>query len=209
MVQSQIQKNQDEIIRRLLTLAEEVRFEEVNQLLDTDVLSGLQIANSVLRDKKYLVSIFEKGLNRADASSIQYWLKYLIPRLGFRRVVGILSEKLQDRPQEVAKATYWLSRFLPPNSEKDLTILRDFLKKEKEMIGDKYKVASTSGQVYKLILKVKSTGEFAVFGGYQLGSHGSGVIVEILDQETLYPTGGTRIVAPSEIAIVDPQPYKD
>ncbi|PHJ57296.1 hypothetical protein VF14_30280 [Nostoc linckia z18] len=77
------------------------------------------------------------------------------------------------------------------------------------MLGGEYKAISPSGQVYKLILKIKATGEYAVFGGYQLGSQGSKIIVEILNPEDLYPTGGIREVSPSEIEILDPQPYND
>ena len=77
------------------------------------------------------------------------------------------------------------------------------------MLGGEYKAVRTSGQVYKLILKIKNTGEYAVFGGYQLGSQGSKIIVEILNPEDLYPTGGLREVSPGDIEILDPQPYND
>ena len=77
------------------------------------------------------------------------------------------------------------------------------------MLGGEYKAVRTSGQVYKLILKIKATGEYAVFGGYQLGSQGSKIIVEILNPEDLYPTGEIREVSPGDIEILDPQPYND
>lgn len=77
------------------------------------------------------------------------------------------------------------------------------------MLGGEYKAVNPSGQVYKLILRIKSTGEFAVFGGYQLGSKGSKIIVEILNSSELYPTGGVRQVSPGDIEILDPQPYDD
>jgi len=35
-------------------------------------------------------------------------------------------------------------------------------------MGEKFKALSTSGKAYKLILKIKTTNEYAVFGGYQL-----------------------------------------
>ncbi|MEH1842396.1 MAG: hypothetical protein V7L20_27620 [Nostoc sp.] len=77
------------------------------------------------------------------------------------------------------------------------------------MLGEEYKAVKTSGQVYKLILIIKSTGEYAVFGGYQLGSHGSKIIVEILNPKDLFPTGGLREIPPGDIEILDPQPYND
>lgn len=77
------------------------------------------------------------------------------------------------------------------------------------MLGEEYKTIRSSGQVYKLILRIKSTGELAVFGGYQLGSKGSKIIVEILNSSDLYPTGGVRQVSPGDMEILDPQPYED
>jgi len=48
-------------------------------------------------------------------------------------------------------------------------------------MSEKYKAVATSGKAYKLILKIKATNEYAVFDGYQLGSHGSGIVAEIVD----------------------------
>ena len=75
------------------------------------------------------------------------------------------------------------------------------------MLVDKNKTEIPSGQTYKLILKIKDTNEYAIFGGYQLGSNGSGVIVEILDSN-FYQTGGVKLVSPKDLEILDPQPYK-
>jgi hypothetical protein len=52
--------------------------------------------------------------------------------------------------------------------------------KSKQILGKEYKSVSPSGQVYKLILRIKKTGEYGVFGGYQLGTQGSGIVVEVL-----------------------------
>ncbi|QLE54816.1 hypothetical protein [Nostoc sp. TCL26-01] len=77
------------------------------------------------------------------------------------------------------------------------------------MLGGDYKAVSASGQVYKLILKIKNTGEYAVFGGYRLGSKGSKIVVEVISKEDFYPTSGVREVSPGDIEILDPQPYND
>jgi hypothetical protein len=37
-----------------------------------------------------------------------------------------------------------------------------------------------------------------------LGSHGSGIIAEILDPQTFHPTGGVKLVSPGELEILDP-----
>ncbi|MBE9202030.1 MULTISPECIES: hypothetical protein [unclassified Nodularia (in: cyanobacteria)] len=195
--------------RRLMSLPESDQFDEINSLVDRDSVIGLKLANAVLKNKNYFEVLLERGLEKANASEIELWLKYLLPRIGFRRVIAILSNKLSQQPQQVAKASYWLPKFLPKGNEQAARLLKNLLNQEKQMLGGEYKAVNPSGQIYKLIFRIKSTGEFAVFGGYQLGSKGSKIIVEILNSEDLYPTGGVRQVSPGDIEILDPQPYDD
>ncbi|WP_189523403.1 hypothetical protein [Nostoc sp. PA-18-2419] len=54
------------------------------------------------------------------------------------------------------------------------------------MLGKEYKAVNCFGQVYKLILKINAIGEYIVFGGYQLGSQASKIIIKILNPEDLY-----------------------
>ncbi|MBO3457154.1 hypothetical protein G7B40_029330 [Aetokthonos hydrillicola Thurmond2011] len=195
--------------QRLMNLPESEQFDEINSLLDRNFVIGLQFANAILKDKKYFELLLQRGLEKANASEIELWLKYLVPRIGFRRIIAILSNKLSQEPTQVAKASYWLPKFLPKGNEQAARLLKNLLNQEKQMLGEEYKVVNPSGQVYKLILRIKSTGEFAVFVGYQLGSKGSRIIVEILDSQNLSPTGGVRQVSPGDIEILDPQPYDD
>jgi hypothetical protein len=192
------QKSQD-----LMILSEEERFQEICVLLEQDVAGTLKLAINVLQSKKYFHCLLEKGLESSDASAIETWLSYLVPRLGIRYVINILSGKVSEQPQQVEKTVYWLEKFL--SNEKDFDLFKDL---EDKMLGQEYKAASSSGRTYKLILKIKSTNECVVFGGYQLGSHGNQVIAEILDP-TYNPTGGVRLVSPGDLEVIDPQPYDD
>jgi hypothetical protein len=189
-----------------LNLSEEETFNQVCLLLEKDPLEALKLANSTLRNKKSFQDLLEKGLETANASEIEIWLKYLIPRLGIKYVIKVLEKKLALQPQQVKKAIYWLQKFLNNANEKELTLFKQL---ESKMLGKEYQSVATSGKTYKLILKIKATNEYAVFGGYQLGSHGTGIIVEILDSQTFYPTGGVKLVSPGELEILDPQPYND
>lgn len=188
----------------LISLSEEEQFNEVCVLLEKDTVEALRIANSTLRSKKYFQDLLNRGLDSANASDIEIWLKYLIPRLGLRYVINVLSERVVQQPQQVQKASYWLQKFL--KNSKELSLFKNL---EKKMLGEEYKAVTPSGKAYKLILRIKGTDEYAIFGGYQLGSHGSGVIAEVLDAQTFYPTGGVKLVSPSDLEIVDPQPYDD
>jgi hypothetical protein len=189
--------------------SEEQQFNEVCILLQQNIVAALKLANSNLKDKKYFQNLLEKGLESANASEIEIWLKYLIPRLGFRYVVNVLEKKVELQSEQVQIALYWLPKFLKKDSLKELQLLKNLEKRmiPPEMQGKEYKANLLSGKTYKLILKIKNTNEYAIFGGYQLGSNGSGVIVEILDSN-FYQTGGVKVVAPKDLEILDPQPYK-
>jgi hypothetical protein len=187
-----------------IDLSEDSQFEHVCILLEKDIVEGLRVAKSTLRNKKHFGDLLERGLETANASEMEIWLKYLIPPLGIRYVINVLDREVVRQPQQVEKAIYWLKSLLKTSSKIELQLFKNL---EGKMLAEEYKVASPSGKAYKLILKIKSTNEYAVFGGYQLGSKGSGVIAEILDSQTFFPSGGVKLVSPGDLEIVDPQPY--
>lgn len=191
--------------QRFSPLSEEQQFNEVCILLQQNVVAALKLANSKLKTKKYFENLLEKGLESANASEIEIWLKYLVPCLGFRYVVNVLDKKVESQSEQVKKALYWLPKFLQNNNKKEVRLFKDLEKKV--MLENENKTQVPLGKTYKLILKIKDTNEYAIFGGYQLGSNGSGVIVEILDSN-FYQTGGVKVVSPKDLEILDPQPYK-
>jgi len=201
-------QDQTALQQRLINVPEEDRFNEINAILDRNVVVGLKLVN-LLKNRKYFNLLLERGLEKANASEIEIWLKYLVPHIGFRRVIAILSSKLSEQPDAVDKALYWLPKFLPKGDRQAAMMLENILNQEKLMLGKEYKSVRSSGKPYKLILRIKSTGEYAVFGGYTLGSKGTKIIVEILNSQDFYPTGGVREVSPGDIEVLDPQPYDD
>ena len=128
-----------QFLQWLKTLPEETRWQKLELLVKEDPITALQLANAVLREKKCFELLLEQGLEKANASDIELWLKAVIPRLGFRRTVAILTNKLAEQPEGVAKALYWLPKFLPTESESALAALRDLIRKEKQMTGRGYK----------------------------------------------------------------------
>ncbi|MFN6562822.1 MAG: hypothetical protein RMY28_023945 [Nostoc sp. ChiSLP01] len=131
---------------KLTSLPESDRFDEINVILDRDSVIGLKLANAVLNNKKYFELLLERGLEKANASEIELWLKYLLPRIGFRRVIAILSNKLSQQPQQVAKASYWLPKFLPKGNEQAAILLKNLWNQEKQMLDGEYKIVNSSGQ---------------------------------------------------------------
>ena len=91
-------------------LSEEQQFNEVCLLLKQDIVAALKIANSTLRDKKYFQELLEKGLESADVSEIEIWLKYLIPRLGLRYIINVLEKRVRAQREQVEKTLYSISQ---------------------------------------------------------------------------------------------------
>ena len=109
----------------LASLSEEQQFERVCVLLEKDFVEALRLANSTLKSKKYFQDLLESGLEVVDASVIEVWLKYLVPRLGMRYVINVFEGKLIEHPQQVKKAMYWLPKFLNRGNNKEINLFRD------------------------------------------------------------------------------------
>jgi hypothetical protein len=119
---------------RLVFMDSEVQqFERVCVLLEKDIVEALRLANSTLKSKKYFQDLLERGLEVADASEIEVWLRYLIPRLGIRYVINVLESKLIEQPQQLKKAMYWLPKFLNRENKKELNLFRNLENKMFEL----------------------------------------------------------------------------
>ena len=105
--------------------SEAQQFERVCVLLEKDIVEALRVANSTLKSKKYFQDLLERGLEVADASEIEVWLRYLVPRLGMRYVINVLEGKLIERSQQVKKAIYWLPKFLNRANDKEMNLFRN------------------------------------------------------------------------------------
>jgi len=100
------------LARELRLLPEAERLQFVKDLLDVHLVVALDLARKCLSERESLESLLEFGLEEADPSTIQDWLKCVLPRLGARRLVQCLYRNLKDYPQAVESARYWLPGLL-------------------------------------------------------------------------------------------------
>jgi hypothetical protein len=131
-----ISEREREMARKLRQLPEEERFQFIQEALRRDRVArivGLKLANACLRRKAYFENILDQGLETADASDIKIWLECVIPRLGFHKVVGLLTDKLATNPKVVDKARYWLGYFLPDNDPRAAEALSELNRVMSEM----------------------------------------------------------------------------
>jgi hypothetical protein len=128
------------LCNNLRILPDEQISEFVIRLLELDPYWGFPIMRRVLHRKKSAEEVFKLGIHLADASSMRFWLEACIPKLGWRKIIGILRGHLNtDDGSAVEYALYWLPRIRKPTTESEVSDLErleaDYLKVE-EGSGD-------------------------------------------------------------------------
>jgi len=113
--------------KRLMSESEEERFRFIQEFLAREPSTGLSLANSVLKSHKFIKTILNDGLDKADVSSVKYWLDLGIQRLGAARVIEMLDARLATDPVSVKRALYWLARLVPKNNERVVASLRSLI----------------------------------------------------------------------------------
>lgn len=125
-------KREQALARALRELPEVERFEFVQELVARGQYLGLLMASRSLRDKKYFEQLLDDGLDRGDASSIAFWLECVTPKLGGRKVISILRDNLEARPDAVGKALYWLPSLIHRDDERSQIALKELIDQAKE-----------------------------------------------------------------------------
>jgi len=111
-------KRETELLHRLRQMPEEERYSIVQRLLQQSVGLGLRLATGSLRQKRYFEEILEMGFREGNASTIRPWLECTVPKLGFRKVILLLGNRMDSDPVAVDNALYWMPRFKPQNDPK-------------------------------------------------------------------------------------------
>lgn len=106
---------ENQLAALLRDLSENARLEIVQDLLSINrtVKSGLRAASRCLQSPTSMVAIINRALDNGDASIIPHWVGPFVPRLGFRKLVRVLRERVKRDPRSVVKARYWLPLWQP------------------------------------------------------------------------------------------------
>ncbi len=103
---------------------EEDRLQFIQQLIAAGqpkcFRAALRLVKSSLHQRESLLKILDQGLRQADASVISDWIEAVVAGLGFKRVVGVLAERVESNPEAVIKARYWLPKWVPSGNESAL-----------------------------------------------------------------------------------------
>ncbi len=128
-------KREKELLRHLREMPEEARYDVVQNLLQQSTGLGLLMASGSLRQKRYFEEILEMGFREGNASTIRPWLECTVPKLGFRKVILLLGNRMDTDPVAVDNALYWMPRFKPQNDPK-ADLAWDGIKNRRQKIAD-------------------------------------------------------------------------
>ena len=111
-----------EVAKRLRQLPEEERYEFVRTLLDKDYYVALVFATACLRETRYFAALLDHGF-KTTPQYIDDWLKCVVPKLGFRKVVYLVMSRLPAEPKGVELAAYHLWRLRPEHDQRAQKLL--------------------------------------------------------------------------------------
>jgi hypothetical protein len=102
---------ENDLARQLRTRPEGEKFDFLNDLLVVQPAVALELARRCLTSNESFEKLLETALRSANPSTMQDWLRCVIPHLGFRHVVKTLSRFQAEFPDGVERAVYWLPLF--------------------------------------------------------------------------------------------------
>jgi hypothetical protein len=122
-----------ELFKWLRQLDEVSKFTFVWRVINVDAYKGCELVKRSHLEPILLEVILEKGLVYGDASSVEWYIKAVLPGLGYKRVLEIIRNQIDIAPLCVYKTLYWLP-LLYINQSKKLndevqSLVMEFVKK--------------------------------------------------------------------------------
>ncbi|BAY62603.1 hypothetical protein NIES22_26770 [Calothrix brevissima NIES-22] len=126
-------QQENELLKWVRQLDDEQKFTFVWRVLNANAWQGCKLVKRSQLKPIFLEVILEKGLVYGDASSVEWWIKAVLPGLGHRRVLEIIKSHIDIAPLCVYKSLYWLPwlyRNQPKKLQNEiLAIIREFKNK--------------------------------------------------------------------------------
>lgn len=109
------ERAENQLVKALGRLPEAEKLAFINRLLASPltVSSGLRLADRCLQSPGSMLTIITAGLERKNISILPRWIGPFIPRVGFRRFVAYLRERMHTDPKSVDNALYWMPEWIP------------------------------------------------------------------------------------------------
>ncbi|OCQ97319.1 hypothetical protein BCD64_20945 [Nostoc sp. MBR 210] len=126
-------KQENELLKWLRQLNDEEKFTFVWRVLNANPWQGCKLAKRSQLKPIFLEVILANGLVYGDASTVEWYIKAVLPNLGYKRVLEIIKAQIDIAPLCVYKTLYWLP-WLYRNQSKQLkneicTLIEEFNQK--------------------------------------------------------------------------------
>ncbi len=131
-------KLENELAKSLRTSDEGEAFAFLMELVDVHLVAALDIASRVLKERKHFSLVLERGLRDSNASTIKHWINCVEPHLGTKRLIGQLQSKLDEYPDGVSRAVYFVKQKVKADdnrAKESLAVLVSELEKRGIMRG--------------------------------------------------------------------------
>ena len=126
-------------LRRIRALPQSQRMEILAPLLDFKGSVALVLADRAQLSRGDYLVILKRGLAKADASSIKFWLEATVCHLGWRKVFSILRDMAAPWPSPGASALYHVPFMflkvypLPPSLRQEFAQLLELYDRERPL----------------------------------------------------------------------------
>lgn len=120
-------KQEQALLRRIRALPQPERMEVLAPLLNFRGWIALSLADRAQLSRRDYLAILKRGLEEADASSIQLWLKATARHLGWQRVFAVLRDMVAPWPCRGALALYHLPYIFGELFPLPLSLNREFV----------------------------------------------------------------------------------
>jgi hypothetical protein len=88
------------------------------ELMKYHEIVALLLSHKCLESRESFIKMLDFAVSHRDASSIQFWLEAIVPRLGFRRTIHNLLLLSASKMDGVQKALYWLPRYASSDADR-------------------------------------------------------------------------------------------
>jgi hypothetical protein len=120
-------KWEQELARELRSRPEEERLEFISEMASMDLTIAMLLARGCLQKHSSFEKLLDLGLEHADASSIQWWLKAIVPRVGIWKMLRWLKARREKDPVKVGCAAYMMWVFKGQMSDAQVAETQDLM----------------------------------------------------------------------------------
>jgi hypothetical protein len=99
-------KREVALLRRIRAFPQAMRLQILAPLLDLNATVSLVLVDRAQLSRAAYLAILQRGLDKADASSIYEWMAATVSHLGWRKVFAVLRQTLSTNPRRGASALY-------------------------------------------------------------------------------------------------------